>query len=413
MTARIDPAAPPICNKEGLRADGLLAPWTYRCEEFFALEIERLFKRRWLLAAHVSDVSEAGDYVTFEAFGESALVVRGSDGRVRAFHNVCRHRGARLVDGARGRCGAWLTCPFHGWSYDLDGALVSVPAADTFAGLDFAQHGLAALPMEIWMGFVFVRFGDGGDGGETDSVAQTMKPVEALLAPYRLSEMTPLSRAHFHEVRAYNWKTIHDIDNEGYHVPAGHPALRQLYGKDYRDELYAHIPVSFAALNDKPARLWSVRHYQKLLPDFAHLPAEHRRLWLYVGVFPNLVLALYPDCMEFYMTIPLSPEATRFVGGGYALPDERRSARAARYLNARINRMTDREDEAFVRRLRDGMRSSAFPTVRLSSLEQGVLEFHQKIGRALPVGHLTEAPPPGTVARVNAEMGGDSAATSA
>ncbi len=403
-TDSIDPAVPGECAvppPDDDRSD-LLAAWTYHSEEFLALEIEHLFKGQWLLAGHISDLPKPRDYLTFDAVGEQALVVRGNDHQVRAFHNVCRHRGARLVDGDRGRCAHALTCPFHGWTYRLDGGLSSVPALDTFARFEQAENGLVPLRLEIWMGFIFVRFR--GDG---QSVAHAMKPVEHLAARYQMHNMQPLEDTRFQEVRRYNWKTIHDIDNEGYHVPLGHPSLQQLYGKNYRDDSIDQVPVSYGYLNEQPGKLWSVRNYQQLLPTFDHLPADHQRLWLYIGIFPSMVLALYPDSMEFYMSIPLTTESSRFSGGAYALPDERREARAARYLGMRINRVTDREDDGFVRRLQDGMKSSAFPAPRLSSLEQGVRRLHQKIQRALPVANLANAPPAGTMARVNADLTGE------
>lgn len=379
----------------------LLAPWTYQSKEFLDLEIEHLFKNKWLLAGHVSDIPKQRDYLTFAALGEKALIVRGNDQRIRAFHNICRHRGAQLVEGARGQCQHVLICPFHGWTYHLDGRLASVPAEPTFANLDKSETGLVPLSMEIWMGFIFVCF---RTTDELVSVAHAMQPVEELLSHYRLHQMQPLAGTRFHQVRPYNWKTIHDIDNEGYHVPLGHPMLQQLYGKNYRDDAMEHIPVSYGYLNEQPGKLWSVRHYQKLLPDFTHLPHEHQRLWIYVGIFPSMVFALYPDSMEFYMTLPITTESSRFLGSAYALPDERREAQAARYLNSRINRVTDREDNAFVRRLQNGMKSSAFPTPKLSSLEQGVRQFHKEIQHALPVANLANAPSPGQTAQINHEM---------
>lgn len=400
--ARTPDAAPLAFER---RTGDLLAPWTYRSEEFLQLERAHLFHKHWLLAGHLGDLPEPRDYLTFDALGERALVVRGDDNRVRAFHNVCRHRGAKLVEGARGRCRRALTCPFHGWTYRLDGRLVGVPAAETFENLDKAENGLVPLPMEIWMGFVFVHFG--AASVKPPSLAQTMKPVAHLAALYQLHKMKPIENSRFAELRPYNWKVIHDIDNEGYHVPNGHPALQQLYGNNYRDDVIDHVAVSYAYLNEQPGTLWSVRHYQKLLPTFAHLPPEHQRLWLYIGLFPNMVLALYPDSMEFYMTIPVDAKSTRLMGGAYALPDARRAARAAQYLGARINRVTYREDDEFVRRLQYGMTSSAFPQPRLSSIEQGVREFHREIQRALPVATLTNQPRPGTLAQVNAHMRGE------
>ena len=387
------------------RIGDLLAPWTYRNDELLALEIQHLFKENWLLAGHISDLPEPGDYLTLDVFGEGALVVRGEDHRVRAFHNICRHRGAKLVEGDHGRCPRALTCPFHGWTYRLDGRLVGVPAEATFANLDKAENGLVPLAVEIWMGFVFVRFAGAGP-----SLADTMKPIAHRVARYRMHEMKPLPGTRFTERRPCNWKVIHDIDNEGYHVPVGHPGLRQLYGDDYRDASIGGVSVSLGHLNQKPGKSWSVRHYQKLLPSFDHLSPEQRRLWFYIGIFPNMVLALYPEQMEFYMTIPLGTESTRLRGGSYALPDfdgaDRlsRAARATRYLGARINRVANREDDAFVRRLQRGLRSSAFPEPRLSSIEHGVREFHRQIQAILPVARLVNAPPAGGLARVNAEL---------
>ncbi|MGR3984353.1 MAG: aromatic ring-hydroxylating dioxygenase subunit alpha, partial [Gammaproteobacteria bacterium] len=392
------PAPKKTAARDKAAALELLAPWTYQNAELLGLEIERIFKRQWLLVCHVSELPATRDYFTLDAFGECALLLRGEDGQVRAFHNICRHRGAKLLDG-RGRCPPMLSCPFHGWTYRLDGALASVPARGTFANLDPAQNGLAPLAMEIWMGFVFIRFA--GDGAP---LSETLRPAAQLAAHYQIEKMTPLAGARYAHELPYNWKTIHDIDNEGYHVPAGHPALQQLYGGNYRDDMLGGVPVSTAKLNDKPGKLWSVRHYQKLLPGFAHLPPAHQRLWLYVGVFPSMVLALYPDSIEFYMSIPLAPERSRVIGGAYALPDPRRETRAARYLNARINRITEREDRAFVRRLHQGLRSSARPAPRLSSLEQGVFDLHERIRGEMPVAGLAEAPAAGTLARVNRDM---------
>ena len=383
----------------------LPAPWTYRSEEFLELETTHLFKQHWLLVGHLSDIPEARDYLTFEALGEQALVVRGDDNRVRAFHNICRHRGAKLVEGTRGRCRRALTCPFHGWTYRLDGSLVGVPAEDTFANLDKAKNGLVSLPMEIWMGFIFVRFGDAST--VQPPPAQAMKPVEHLLTHYQLHKMKPIENTRFEVLRPCNWKVIHDIDNEGYHVPGGHPALQQLYGKNYRDDFIGDVSVTRGYLNEEPATLWSVRHYQKLLPAFSHLPHSQQRLWLYIGLFPSMVLALYPECVEFYMTIPVDARSTRLMGGTYALPGaefESREARAARYLGARINRVASREDDEFVRLLQCAMQSSAFPQPQLSSLEHGVRGFHQQIQRTLPVATLADQPHPGTLAQINAEM---------
>jgi phenylpropionate dioxygenase-like ring-hydroxylating dioxygenase large terminal subunit len=197
---------------------------------------------------------------------------------------------------------------------------------------------------------------------------------------------------------------IHDIDNEGYHVPRGHPSLYQLYGNDYADAIVEGIPISYGKINDKPAKLWSVRQYQKLLPKFDHLPEENQRMWLYTTVFPSTVIGLYPDAIEIYMTIPNSAGTTDFIGASYALPDDRRETKIARYLTKRINMATDAEDESFVSWIQEGFKSSVFPEPKLSSLENGVRHLHKQIQAKIPVGNLKDQPNLGQVQAINQQM---------
>src|SRR6266581_9769670 len=144
----VEPAAP-------ADADGVSLPaWIYRDAEFFERERDCIFRNSWQLVCHLSDVPRPGDFHTFEFYGESVLVLRAEDGAVRAFHNVCRHRAARLLDGPRGHCGRRITCPYHAWTYGLDGRLLGVPNRDGFTGLNPARHGLVPLEHEVFMGFI-------------------------------------------------------------------------------------------------------------------------------------------------------------------------------------------------------------------------------------------------------------------
>ena len=373
-----------------------LAPWTYLSAEFHTLETD-LFKSQWLLAGHVSSLRNTGDFITCDAAGERALVIVDEAGVVRAFHNVCRHRGAKLLDDS-GACKHRISCPFHGWAYGFDGALVNVPLPETFDNLVKQDHGLKPLPVEVWHGFVFISFRP-----QSESVAKRLHSVSDEVAPYKIADMEPLMQA-YEDVRPYNWKVIHDIDNEGYHVPIGHPSLQQLYGLSYEDRIEDGLPISDAVISEKPATLWSVRHYQNLLPQYDHLPEHRQKSWWYVGLFPNAVIALTPDMVEYYMTIPVSVNETRYLGCQFGLPDNRRETRAARYLNTRINSITETEDESFVRDMQNGMRSSVFPTPVLSSAEIGVRHFHQQIQSHLPVASLCDEPAAGTVRELNSDL---------
>ncbi len=382
----------------------LLPFWTYKNEEFFDLEIERLFKPNWMLVGHVSEVPNTGDYLTFEGFGERALVVRNKEGKINAFHNICRHRGSTILVG-QGRCRQSLTCPFHGWRYDFNGKLQFVPGKQGFPDLDPNLHSLKELDLEIWHGFIFIRFVSGGQTLESQ-----LLPIENEVLEYRLEELQPYEEpSHYafdnSESLPVNWKIYHDIDNEGYHVPIGHPTLHQLYGQSYTDSYVREIPISKGYFNQRIGNLWSVKNYRNLMPTFEHLSKDRHDLWLYIGVFPNLVLALYPEMMEIYMSMPVSLTQTNVIGKCYALPDNRRGIEALRYLNRRINMKTAAEDYFYMNSMQSGLNSSVFPQWTLSqTAETGIRAYHHAIQARLPVAKLKAKPQRGKIAEINDEL---------
>src|SRR3954447_10017158 len=165
-----------------------LPGWVYRDPEFFAVEMERVIRPAWQIVCHENEIAEPGAWRTLDYLGESVVAIRGDDGRVRAFLNVCRHRASRLVSG-EGGCARRLTCPYHAWTYALDGRLIGVPHHTDYPGLDPASLGLLAVELETWRGFVFVRLEGGGP-----SVAEMMAPYDAEVAPYRFDALAPLGR---------------------------------------------------------------------------------------------------------------------------------------------------------------------------------------------------------------------------
>jgi carnitine monooxygenase subunit len=379
-----------------------LPAWSYASAEMLELEKELLFRRSWQLVGHECELPEPGDYVTLDVAGERALVVRGRDGVARAFHNVCRHRGSRVVADERGHCRGAIVCPFHAWSYNLDGTLRGPARPQTLPPLDPVRWGLKPIELELWQGFVFVRFKPSGQ----PSVSEILAPFADEVAAYRPRELVvPPGDAAWSEEIAVNWKAVRDVDNEGYHVPKAHPGLQDLYGHHYADEPFvAGASRSFARFNDGPGSLWSVRKYKKILPDVTALPESHRRAWLYVGLFPNSVLTFYPDSVMFYQEFPLAHDRTLQRGRTFAYRDESRELRLARYLSGRIDRITGREDAQLIVWSYEATHSSGYDGVILSDLEYGVRSYHDHLRRLLPVVNLETAPAHGTVAAVNAEL---------
>jgi phenylpropionate dioxygenase-like ring-hydroxylating dioxygenase large terminal subunit len=397
MTMR-NPAAKQVFT--GNVGRGGLPAWTYDNDEITELEKEFVFRRNWLLVGHVNAIPNPGDYMTLDVADERAMVVRGGDGEVRTFHNLCRHRGSRVAPERQGNCGKVITCPFHGWCYNLDGGLRAVQKPETFPDLDKSMLGLKPIEQEIWHGFVFIRFKAGGP-----SVAETMAPVEDEIAPYRIEDMQPYDKEWYFEMDV-NWKAQVDVDSEGYHVPIAHPSLEDLFGPTYVDEVFdGDLARSFGTFDDdRNRRLWSVRHYVNLLPEVTHLPESHRRAWIYQALFPTTVIDLTPDTVSFYQFLPIATRRSAMRGGNFIHPDNSREMRAARYLNRRIGRTTGDEDVRLIKWSWEGMRSSAFEDFILSDLENGVRAYHDRLREVMPVFNLNEAPPAGTIAERNFEL---------
>ena len=188
------------------------------------------------------------------------------------------------------------------------------------------------------MGFVFVRCRPGPQG----SVAETLAPFAADFADYRLDDLAPTGPAWTSEI-AVNWKSVRDVDNEGYHVAMAHPALQDLYGSNYRDYISPEgLAWSTAPFNAHGGRRWSVRHYLKILPDQPKLPEDKRRSWAYYGIFPNAVFTMTPEGVQFYQELPLGTDRTLIRSMSYRRPDEDRRT-AARPLPRLPHRPRDPE----------------------------------------------------------------------
>ena len=363
-----------------------LPAWTYRDPEFFALELDRVFRPSWQVVCHESDVPATGDWHTLDYCGESVIVVRGNDTQLRAFTNVCRHRGSRIVDGSQG-CARKLVCPYHAWTYELDGRLSGVPDSASYPTLDRGKAGLAPVEMEVWRGFVFVRLEN--DGGP--SVAEMMAPYEAMVAPYRFGELKALGRVTLRP-REVNWKNVGDNYSDGLHIPVAHPGLTRLFGKSYGIEAQRHVDRMWGDMIDRDSANWSERMYQRLLPPAQHLPPERQRHWLYFKLWPNVAFDIYPDQVDFMQWLPVSPTQCLIREISYVLPDDRREMRAARYLNWRINRQVNAEDTALINRVQQGMESRSFSMGPLSEKEVCLRHFCARIREIIPEARLEQQP---------------------
>ncbi|MFZ1481433.1 MAG: aromatic ring-hydroxylating dioxygenase subunit alpha [Paracoccaceae bacterium] len=378
-----------------------LPAWTYSSPEMFDLERDQVFLNHWQVVGHECDIPAPGDWLAFDILGERAVVMRGADGQVRAFHNLCRHRGARVVDGAQGQCRGAVVCPFHGWVYNLDGTLRGAAQPDSFGAMDKADFGLKPIEMETYHGFIFLRFLP----GPQPPVADLLAPFDADFAAYRAKDVLPASTITWETELPVNWKSVRDVDNEGYHVPLAHPSLQELYGRDYRDyHLPGELNVAVGFFGDKPGRRWSVKEYIKHSPDQPHLPPHLRRSWTYYGMFPSAVFSFTPESANFYYEVPIAAGKTLLTGRSYRHPNESRQERLARYLAMRIDRDTSAEDQQLTIWSNESMKSQAFDGFHLSDHEYGLRRHHDILRGLLPVMRLDQAPDAGEIAARNKEM---------
>jgi phenylpropionate dioxygenase-like ring-hydroxylating dioxygenase large terminal subunit len=271
----------------------------YYAAEVFELEKERIFFRNWFCVGREEQVPTASDFIVRDVVGESVLVVRDDGGRLRAFYNVCRHRGTRLCEG-EGSAGKVLSCPYHAWTYSLDGRLIATPNVPEVAGFDRSHYGLHTVALEIWEGFIFLNLAsDPGPLGR------------------QLGEWTGYARYHLGRLRvahplayevAANWKIIHENYNECLHCPRVHP------------ELVKVVPVYRRGAIVEPDGIWGnrlvdgatsfTRTGRSRLPLFPDLTEEELGRYNGMTIFPNLLLDCFPDNVLYTILWPSGPERT-------------------------------------------------------------------------------------------------------
>ncbi|MEY2579612.1 MAG: glycine betaine catabolism, partial [Verrucomicrobiota bacterium] len=183
--------------------------------EVLAEEKETIFSKQWLLVGHQSQIPAAGDYFVQETEGESVIIVRDRSEVVRGFYNVCRHRGTRLCEDLGGHSST-IQCPYHAWTYGLDGRLIGSPHMDEVPGFDRSEYSLHPVNVGLWEGFIFVNL-----DGEAMPLEEWFAPLEGKFSHWNLPALKSVKRVEY-DVKA-NWKLMFENYSECYHCPGVHP----------------------------------------------------------------------------------------------------------------------------------------------------------------------------------------------
>ena len=345
------------------------------------LEKNRVFLNHWHAVGHVNDLQDPGDWLSFDLLGERAMVIRGKDGVIRAFHNTCRHRGSRLVEGEQGHCRGAVMCPFHAWVYTLEGELKTPSQPDKFPNLDSTEYGLQALELETWRGLLFLRF----ESGPQPSIATMMKRHEQELSAYPLEDLQPTDGLYSSPVVPVNWKAMVDVDNECYHCPSAHPGLTDLYGRSYEEGPWLDGTHRIRGpFNDKPSRRDLNQGYRDLVSQHPEPFNSMPQAWLYIGLFPISVLVLYPESAGFYRSIPLDVQASVMTGSTYSYTGESESMRLAREQSALIDAEVMSEDKHVCQLHYEATASKYWEKGLLGDSEKALREHHDILRGLIP-----------------------------
>ena len=269
--------------------------------EILAEEQETIFSKQWVLVGHQSQIATAGDYLTSDVAGESLMVVRDKSGEVRGFYNVCRHRGTRLCEEKTGHLSA-IQCPYHAWTYALDGKLIGAPHMDTVQGFDKADYSLHAIRLALWEGFVFVNLDD-----SATPLAEWFAPLAGKFTHWNLPKLHSAKRIEY-DVRA-NWKLIFENYSECYHCPGVHPALSKLTPYDSAENDLSEGPFLGGFMRITKGKSLSMSGNACALP-VGDIKAENHARVFYYSIFPNMLLSLHPDYVMVHQIWPNSPERT-------------------------------------------------------------------------------------------------------
>jgi glycine betaine catabolism A len=305
------PAKPRDVMPESART---LAAEYYGDRAYFDREMEQLFARMWICAGRTEQVERPGAYFLREVLGESIIVARGG-ARVNAFYNVCRHRGTRLCTEPHGAFTGAIQCPYHAWTYDLDGRLIGAPHMEEVPHFRKEDYPLHRVHADVWDGHIFINL-----SGDPAPLAEQLAELPARFRPWRMEDLR-LGHRVVYDVRA-NWKLIVQNYNECLHCPNLHPAFNRLshYLSGENEPLRATYMGGRMDLRPGVETLsLDGTCPRAFLPD---LPPDDARRVYYYAIFPNMLLSLHPDYMMVHTLWPAAPDRTINVCEWHFHPDE-------------------------------------------------------------------------------------------
>jgi len=294
--------------------------------EILAEEQKRILSKQWLLVGHQSQIAKPGDFFLATVAGESVIVTRDQGSVTRGFYNVCRHRGTRLKEETCGHASA-IQCPYHAWTYRLDGKLIGAPHMDDVPGFDKADYPLQPVNLGLWEGFIFVNLDDGEArlrseatarqrSGDFISLERWFAPLAGKFSHWNMPVLRPARRIEY-DVRA-NWKLMFENYSECYHCPGVHPQLQKVSPYDSAENDLHEGPFLGGFMKINPGKSLTVSG--NACASFVG-KIENLQQVFYYSIFPNMLLSLHPEYVMVHQLWPQSPDRTLIVCDWLFHPD--------------------------------------------------------------------------------------------
>jgi choline monooxygenase len=324
-----------------------------------AQETEKIFSRTWQVVGHRHQLTNPGDFFTTELQGEPLLLTRGTEGELRGFYNVCRHRAGPPAEGCGSR--KLFRCGYHGWTYGLDGKLISAPEFENVQEFDRSYFALQPVRAEEWFNLIFVNLDP-----HAESLVKSLRELPNQAERFGFESMKLFERRTY-DMKC-NWKTYVDNYVEGYHLPSVHPGLnRELDYNAYSVEPYDRHVRQFSPIRGGQPGDAAARRYQE---------ASTSLTTDYFWIFPNWMLNCYPDNVSLNIVLPVEAERSLAIFEWY-LPEKDLASSAAKTA-VEFSDQIQREDIAICETVQRNLHSRSYDRGRYSvKQETGVHAFHR------------------------------------
>ncbi|MDQ0350112.1 aromatic ring-hydroxylating oxygenase subunit alpha [Ancylobacter vacuolatus] len=341
-----------------------MPPSVYTSPEFLARELDTIFSKEWMCVGRSSGLANAGDYLTYELAGQPIMVLRDNEGHLRAFSNVCLHRMSTLLEGIGNRRA--IVCPYHAWTYGLDGHLRGAPFMTQTTGFCKDDYVLPSIRCEEWLGWIYITLDK-----DRPSVASTLRPLEAMIAQYQMENYIECFReTHIWDT---NWKVLAENFMESYHLPVCHAGT--VGGHSKLEEM--ECPPGLAAFNYHWITKEASLPIGNAHPDNTRLEGRWRKTTALLALYPSHLITLTPGYFWYLSLHPKGTGQVAMVFGGGLSPEFMADPRAGEYV-ATLKNLLDEvnvEDRGCTEKVFRGMNAGVARAGHLSYLERPIYDF--------------------------------------